>query len=51
VEGLVPHSRAGDAFKLVVLLSGFSRSSATLHDSAVIPRTRPIVAGEIAVSD
>jgi hypothetical protein len=47
---LLPHSRAADAFKLVIftsILAGIAR----LAKRGVLPRTRPIIPGELAISD
>ena len=47
---VVPQTRAGDTFKLVVFL-GILAFMGNLARLGRLPRTRPIVPGEIAVSD
>ena len=47
---VVPQSRAGDAIKLVVFL-GILAFVGNLARQGKLPRTRPIVPGELAVSD
>ncbi len=47
---LLPHSRAADAVKLVVF-TGLLAFCGILARRGVLPRTRPIVPGELAVSD
>jgi hypothetical protein len=47
---VVPHSRSGDAFKLAVFV-GILAFVGNLARRGRLPRTRPIVPGEIAVSD
>jgi hypothetical protein len=47
---LVPRSRLGDAFKLAVFL-GILACVGNLARLGKLPRTRPIVPGELAVSD
>jgi hypothetical protein len=46
----VPASRPGDAFKLVVFL-GILAAVGQMSRRGLLPRTRPIVPGELAVSD
>jgi hypothetical protein len=47
---VLPHTRAADLFKLVVFF-GILAFVGTLARRGRLPRTRPIVAGELAVSD
>lgn len=47
---LLPHTRAADAFKLVVFI-GVLAWVGNLARLGVLPRTRPIVPGELAISD
>jgi len=47
---VLPHSRAADAVKLVVFI-GILAYVGRLARHGVLPRTRPIVPGELAVSD
>jgi hypothetical protein len=47
---VVPQTRAGDAFKLAVFL-GILAFMGNLATRGRLPRTRPIVPGELAVSD
>jgi hypothetical protein len=47
---VLPHSRSGDALKLVVF-SGILAYFGWLAWHGVLPRTRPILPGELAVSD
>ena len=47
---LLPHGRAGDAIKLVVFLAILAYVG-HLARRGLLPRTRPIVPGELAVSD
>ena len=47
---IVPRTTAGDAFKLAVFL-GILAYVGNLARLGRLPRTRPIVPGEIAVSD
>jgi len=47
---VLPHSRSGDALKLAVF-SGILAYFGWLAWHGVLPRTRPIVPGELAVSD
>ena len=47
---LLPHTRAADALKLVVF-TGLLAVVARLAERGILPRTRPIVPGELAISD
>jgi hypothetical protein len=47
---LLPHTRSADALKLAVF-TGLIASVAILARRGVLPRTRPIVPGELAISD
>ena len=47
---LLPHTRTADAFKLIVFL-GVLAYLGNLARRGLLPRTRPIVPGELAVSD
>ena len=47
---LLPHTRAADAVKLVVF-TGLLAAMGMLAQRGVLPRTRPIVPGELAISD
>jgi len=47
---LLPHARAADAVKLAVF-TGLLAFCAVLAARGVLPRTRPIVPGELAISD
>jgi len=47
---LLPHSRGADAVKLIVF-SGILAAVGWLAHRGVLPRTRPILPGEVAVSD
>lgn len=47
---LLPHSRSADAAKLIVF-TGLLAGMAWLARRGVLPRTRPIVPGELAISD
>ena len=47
---LLPHTRSADAFKLAVF-TGVIASVGILARRGVLPRTRPIVPGELAISD
>ena len=47
---LLPHSRAADAVKLFVFM-GLLAIIASLAKRGILPRTRPIVPGELAISD
>lgn len=47
---LLPHTRAADAWKLAVF-SALIASIGMLAHRGVLPRTRPIVPGELAISD
>jgi hypothetical protein len=47
---LLPHTRAADAVKLVVF-TGLLAICGILARRGVLPRTRPIVPGELAISD
>jgi hypothetical protein len=47
---LLPHTRASDAAKLVVF-TGLIASVGILAQRGLLPRTRPIVPGELAISD
>ena len=47
---LLPHTRAADSFKLVVF-TGLLALVAVLARRGILPRTRPIVPGELAISD
>ena len=47
---VVPRTRAGDAFKLLIFL-GILAFVGNLARLGRLPRTRPIVPGELAVSD
>jgi len=47
---LLPHSRAADAVKLLAF-TGLLAFMAWLAQRGVLPRTRPIVPGELAISD
>ena len=47
---LLPHSRGSDAAKLIVF-SGILAAVGWLARKGLLPRTRPIVPGELAVSD
>ena len=47
---LLPHTRAADAAKLIVF-TGLLAFIALLARSGMLPRTRPIVPGELAISD
>jgi hypothetical protein len=47
---VLPHSRAADAVKLVVFI-GILAYVGRLARRGVLPRTRPIVPGELAISD
>jgi hypothetical protein len=47
---LLPHTRTADALKLAVF-SGLLFFVGMLANRGVLPRTRPIVAGELAISD
>jgi hypothetical protein len=46
----LPHTRIADAFKLVVF-TGLLAFIGVLAKRGVLPRTRPIVPGELAISD
>ena len=47
---LLPHTRAADSLKLVVF-TGLLALVAVLARRGILPRTRPIVPGELAISD
>jgi hypothetical protein len=47
---LLPHTRAADAAKLIVFM-GLMAFTALLARGGMLPRTRPIVPGELAISD
>ena len=47
---LLPHTRAADALKLIVF-TGLLAIVAILACHGILPRTRPIVPGELAISD
>jgi len=47
---LLPHTRPADALKLVVF-SGILAYFGWLARHGVLPRTRPILPGELAISD
>jgi hypothetical protein len=47
---LLPHTRAADALKLVVF-AGLLAFCGVLAQRGLLPRTRPILPGEVAVSD
>jgi hypothetical protein len=47
---LLPHTHSADALKLAVF-TGLIASVAILARRGVLPRTRPIVPGELAISD
>jgi hypothetical protein len=47
---LLPHTRSADALKLAVF-TGLIASVGILARRGVLPRTRPIVPGELAISD
>jgi hypothetical protein len=47
---ILPHTRTADAFKLTVFL-GILAFVGNLARQGLLPRTRPIVPGEVAVSD
>ena len=47
---LLPHTRTADAFKLIVFV-GVLAYLGNLARRGLLPRTRPIVPGELAVSD
>ena len=47
---VLPQTRAGDAVKLIVFL-GILAFVGNLARRGTLPRTRPIVPGELAVSD
>ena len=47
---LLPHTRAADALKLLVFM-GLLAVVARLAERGILPRTRPIVPGELAISD
>ncbi len=47
---LLPHTRAADAVKLFVF-TGLLAIIASLAKRGILPRTRPIVPGELAISD
>ena len=47
---VVPRGRAGDAFKLIVFI-GILAFVGNMARRGRLPRTRPIVPGELAVSD
>ena len=47
---LLPHTRAADALKLIVF-TGLLAIVAILAYHGILPRTRPIVPGELAISD
>jgi hypothetical protein len=47
---LLPHTRAADAAKLIVF-TGLLAFIALLARAGMLPRTRPIVPGELAISD
>ena len=46
----LPHTRAADAVKLIVFI-GLIAAMARLAQRGMLPRTRPIVPGELAISD
>ncbi len=47
---LLPHSRPADALKLAIF-TGILAAIARLAKRGILPRTRPIVPGELAISD
>ena len=47
---LLPHTRAADALKTIIF-TGLLATVALLAHRGILPRTRPIVPGELAISD
>jgi hypothetical protein len=47
---LLPHTRAADTAKLIVF-TGLLAAVGLLARRGILPRTRPIVPGELAISD